>query len=158
MIGAYLRSLSSRERMLLALGLIALAATIIYVAVLEPRYQRLRMLRAQVPAQQADLAWMQEQVRRYGPLLARQESAEGLQRLPLLTIVEQTSTRAGLRANITRMQPADQGSVRVWFDDVPFDPWLLWLDSLGRQKISVSAVNIDRADEGKVNVRLTLGS
>ncbi len=156
MIATYLRSLNRRERALLIAGSIAVLASVIYVAILEPGYQRLNMLRKQVPTQAADLQWMRGQVRQHRGLLALREDREAPDAPPLLTVVEESATRAGLRENIERMQPGERGSVRVWFDNVPFDPWLAWLDSLRRHKVSVSAVSIDKIEPGKVNIRLTL--
>lgn len=157
MIAAWFRSLSPRERGLIVFGGIVVAASLIYVSVLEPRYQRLQQLRSQVSAQQADLDWMRARIEQHRALLSARETP-GAERPPLLTVVEQTTTEAGLRAGITRMQPAEQGQVRVWFDNVPFDRWLRWVDSLGALRIGVVAVTVDRADDGRVNVRLTLGS
>lgn len=158
MLGAYMRSLNQRERALIAVGAFALVASLVYVLFLEPQYQRLRALRSQVPAQYADLVWMKSQIERHAGLLSGREQSGEEQRMPLLTVIEQTSTRAGLREKMTRMQPAEEGRVRVWFDDAPFDPWLRWVDSLRGEGISVNAVNVNRAGEGTVDVRLTLGS
>ncbi len=158
MIATYWRSLSARERSLLGIGLVAVIASIVYVSVLEPRYQRLKTLRNQVPAQLADLEWMKDQVRQHRELLAGQGAGSSVPSQPILTTVEQSATRAGLRENIVRMQPAERGSVRVWFDDVAFDPWLRWVDALRRQNVTIAAVNIDRSGPGRVNIRVTLQS
>lgn len=158
MIATYWRSLSARERTLLGVGLLAVIASIVYVGVLEPRYQRLKSLRNQVPAQAADLQWMKAQLHQHRDLLSGQGTESPASAQPILTTIEQSATRAGLRENIVRMQPAERGSVRVWFDDVPFDPWLQWVDALRRQNVTVTAVNIDRADPGRVNIRVTLRS
>ena len=158
MISTFLRSLNPRERLLLFVGATAVLLSVLYVAVIEPGYQRLNMLRSQVPAKMADIAWMEEQIRRYGPILSQQGAVNQDTRRPLLTVVEQTATRVGLRQNITRMQPAEQGSVRIWFDDVGFESWLLWVEELREQSVLVTVVTIERTDPGKVNIRLTLKS
>ena len=92
----YWRSLSQRERFFVSLGLVAALATIFYLSVIEPYYQRLGTLRAAVPAQQADLAWMKAQVKNYGRLIQNRDTKKQQQRLPLLTIVEQSATQARL--------------------------------------------------------------
>lgn len=148
-------SLSRRERSLLLAGIVLVLAVAGYVLVLEPRYQRLYQLRAQVPALQADLSWMKAQVRGHQDLF-QQRGAEAGERPPLLTVLERSVTEAGLRDRMTRMQPAEQGQVRVWFDDVAFDAWLRWLGTLGGFGITVTAVNVDRGDPGRVDVRLTV--
>ncbi len=158
MLAEYLRALGRRERSLLAAGTVVVIAAVLYVAVLEPRYQRLHMLRAQVPELKADLAWMQQQAARHDSLLGRRGRQAAGTGVPLLTLVEQSATAGGLRAHIGRMQPAPEGRVTVWFEEVPFDAWLKWLDSLGSRQVAVVAATVDRAGPGLVNVRLTLGS
>lgn len=148
--------LNPRERLLFGWGLFALIATILYIFILEPRYQRLSVLRLQVPTKQSDLAWMQAQVESNAALKTGVRNTASAQRLPLLTIVETTSTKSGLRRNITRMQPAQNGAVRVWFNEVQFNPWINWLDVLRNQGVSVDAASISRESEGVVNIRVTL--
>jgi type II secretory pathway component PulM len=148
--------LNPRERLLLGWGLFALIATILYVFILEPRYQRLSVLRLQVPTKQSDLAWMQAQVESNAALKSGVKNALSAERLPLLTIVEKTSTQSGLRKKISRMQPAQNGAVRVWFNEVQFNPWINWLDVLRDQGVSVDAASISRESEGVVNIRVTL--
>jgi type II secretory pathway component PulM len=157
MLATYYRSLSYRERNLVWLGVIAVIVSIAYVAVLEPGYKRLQDLREQVPAQYADLAWMKQQIDRHGDLLRAGSSQQDADRAPLLTVIEQSATRARLRENISRMQPAEGGRVRVWFDDVSFDAWLRWVDALGKQGVTVGAVNVERSGEAVVSLRATLG-
>ena len=147
--------LNSRERRLLLLAGLLIFAMSVYVLVLEPAYRRLDMLRVQVPAMQQDLDWMQEQVAANSALLAGPKNAE-TRNTPLLTVIEQTASQAGLRQQISRMAPAEEGRVRVWFDDVYFDPWLRWLEAVRREQISVHAVNIVGDKQGMVDIRLTV--
>ncbi len=153
---SFWNNLSSRERLVVAWGLFAVVIVALYVSVLEPRYQRLHVLRQQVPARQQDLAWMEAQLLRYRSLLNNRGGQSVKRKLPLLTVIEQTATASKLRANITRMQPAQGDAVRVWFEDVYFDPWIHWLELLRKQGIQVDAATVSQADRGKVNIRVTL--
>ncbi len=147
--------LNSRERRLLVLAGLLIIGMSVYVLVLEPAYSRLDMLRAQVPAMQQDLDWMRAQVAANRALLAGPKNTE-TRDTPLLTVIEQTASQAGLRQQISRMAPAEEGRVRVWFDDVYFDPWLRWLEAIRREQISVHAVNIVGDKQGRVDIRLTV--
>ena len=133
------------------------AAIALYILVLEPRYQRLNMLRSLVPSQHADLAWMQQQINQHQALLNNRSERNSAGQMPLLTVVEQTATRSGLRTHISRMQPGEGSQVRVWFDDVYFDPWLKWVESLKSSNIPVLGVTVNKAKDRKVNIRVTLG-
>ncbi len=147
--------LNPRERQLVFAAGFMLVAVVVYVFFLEPGYRRLEMLRGQVPALQEDLVWMRSQVEVHRDLTGA-VGADAAPRPPLLTVIEQTANQAGLRQQISRMAPAEEGRVRVWFDDVYFDPWLRWLESIRRQRVSVFAVNIVRDKQGKVDIRLTV--
>ncbi len=147
--------LNSRERRLLLLAGLLILGMSVYVLVLEPAYRRLDMLRVQVPAMQQDLDWMRAQVAANSALLAGPKNTE-TRNTPLLTVIEQTASQAGLRQQISRMAPAEEGRVRVWFDDVYFDPWLRWLEAVRREQISVHAVNIVGDKQGMVDIRLTV--
>ena len=152
----YWRSLHSRERLLLCWGFFSLVATLLYVSILEPRYQRLSVLRLQVPIKQQDLAWMKSQVKLNAGLLHGQSQKTVKERLPLLTIVEKTATSSKLREHIARMQPAQNGAVRVWFNDVQFNTWISWLEVLRKQGIAVDTASISREGDGTASVRITL--
>lgn len=75
----------------------------------------------------------------------------------LLTRVSRTAQQHQIRPN--RLQPEGEGSVSVWFDQVPFNDLIAWLEQLVvQQGIEVRQISIDREDRaGMVNVRLVLG-
>lgn len=154
-MGSWWKSLSARERSLVRFGSAAVAAMLFYLLVWEPKVQELRRLRMEVPQLRATLAWMQEEIRQAEPLIRRGKQPEkggG----PLLTVIEQAAQRTGVREAIQRMQPAEGGQVKVWFQDVAADDWLRWLDNLARQKVGVAAATITRSGEGLVSVRVTV--
>ena len=154
---AYWNSISSRERGFLGLGAVATVLMLGYVGLWQPASEELTRLRAQVPARQADLAWMQQQARAVQPLLEQLRNKRGGQDLPLLTVIEQTAAEAQLRDNIRQVRPSENKQVRVWLQDVYFDPWLQWVAALEKQAVEVVAVSVSRVPQGnKVNIRMTL--
>lgn len=151
------RSLNGRERWVLGGGGAAVLAILLYALVWEPWHADLRRLRQQVPAQQQALAWMQQQAAAVRPLLERAARSPEGRDLPLLTVVEQTARASGLREAIRQMQPGEDGEVRIWIQDAPFDPWLLWTEELRKRGIESSAVSVSRsAQPNRVNIRMTL--
>ena len=50
----------------------------------------------------------------------------------------------------------DGGGLLISMAKVPFEPLLLWLSDLQSKGVRLSDVNLDRADTGKVDARITL--
>ena len=72
-------------------------------------------------------------------------------------MIEQTAAEAQLRDNIRQVRPSENKQVRVWLQDVYFDPWLQWVAALEKQAVEVVAVSVSRVPQGnKVNIRMTL--
>ncbi len=149
-------NLNSRERQVLALGAIVLVLILGYTLVWAPWHDALRRLRAQVPAQQTTLTWMQDQAKQAAPLL-KLENNDSQNDVPLLTVVEATAATAKMRNVIRRMSPGDQeGQVKVWLTEASFDSWLLWLEQLRKEAVEVVSSTITRGEGGKVTIRMTL--
>jgi general secretion pathway protein M len=152
----YWQSLSSREQIFLGVGGLLTAAILVYVLAWEPWHRELLQLRDQVPVQRAAAAWMTQEAARLRPLLQQQRSKSGTD-VPLLTVVEQTARQAGLRDAIRQMQPGEGEEVKVWLQDIYFDPWITWIDMLAREGIGVGSASVTHSQEiNKVNVRVTL--
>lgn len=150
--------LSPRERLIVVLGGAAAVVIVLYAAVWQPWQAELERLRAQVPAKQQTLAWMEAQAARIDSLSAQSAADESPESgLPLLTLVERSANQVGMREVITRMSPGEEADqVRVWLDDVAFDDWLQWVDALNGSGIRIAEASIDRSAENLVSIRITL--
>jgi general secretion pathway protein M len=148
-------SLNPRERRLIGFGGTALVVALVWVLILDPWYQQLRYLRSQVPQKESTLAWMKNEIESVRALMDGGDEAEQ-PRQPLLTVIERSAQRDRLRERISRIQPVDESQVRVWLDGAAFDDWLTWIDGLRKQGITVDAVEVTRATENTVNIRVTL--
>lgn len=155
-IRQYWQNLSARERWLLGAGLVFAIAVTFYVAVWEPWHAGLRQLRSAVPEKVRTLNWMTQQTEALAPVIARQPNRTREDPTPLLTVIEQAATAMGLRQTIRRMQPGQGGEVQIWIEGVAFDPWLRWIDALGRRGVEVTNAVISRSGENQVSVRLAV--
>ena len=151
----YWRNLSSRERLLLSIGSVATAAIIFYIAVWEPWHQELERLRSRIPRQIQTYEWMKQQQQAVLPVLRKRGNTPRGEATPLLTVVEKTAAKMGLRGAIRRMQPGRDNDVQVWMDTTEFDRWLQWIDALGARGIEVSDALINRDKENTVSIRAT---
>lgn len=75
----------------------------------------------------------------------------------MLTQISQTAQQYGISPN--RLQPEGTDGVSVWFDDVPFNKLVTWLEQQSQTGIVVRQISIDRAaDNGKVRARIVFRS
>ncbi len=147
--------LSLRERLLISLASLCAVLILLYLYIWEPKMIQLQNLRdVKVPQSERTLAWVKQ-------ALARAEDrtvvdAEKIIEGPLLTVIEQTAEKSGVRAMIRRMQPNQTRSVKIWMEEVPFDNWLHWLELLRLQNVYVDRASIAKTSPGLVRVRVTL--
>ena len=105
---------------------------------------------------------------RYVALVARMESTvdaarekrdDSASRLGGQQILNQVSRSTGeFNIKPTRLQPEGSDGVSVWFDDVPFNDLMRWLDQQSRSGIGVKQMSVDREEvTGTVNARVVLG-
>jgi general secretion pathway protein M len=152
-----LSSLSPRERFMVILGGAAALAIVLYAFIWQPWQAELERLRGVVPHKQETLEWMRVQAAWVAAQPERSDDASFGSGLPLLTLVERSANQAQMRDAITRMSPGEEGDqVRVWLDNVAFDPWLLWVDALNDSGVRIAEASIDRSGDNLVSIRATL--
>ena len=148
------QSLNARERLIIKLGIPAVLATAFYYYYWQPGVEKLEFLRADVPQKRATLAWMEHQIEAAAPYLSR--PANPTAGTPLLTVIEQVAIKARVHRAIQRVQPGDDGTVKMWFQDADGDYLVYFIDMLTKGGISVEAANITRSGLGLVSARITL--
>ncbi|MDZ7686476.1 MAG: type II secretion system protein M [Gammaproteobacteria bacterium] len=73
----------------------------------------------------------------------------------LLTRVSRSAQQFGVSPN--RLQPEGSNGVSVWFDGVPFNDLVVWLQEQTNQGVTVRQLSVDRQEEpGLVNARIVL--
>lgn len=149
------RQRSARERRLLLLAAGVLIALAGYALVWSPWQAARVRLAADNARLAADLAWLRGLAPQVDALRASQGSAvpgDG----PLPVRLDASLRAAGLGERVQRLEPAADGSVRVWLNDVPFDALAGWLGTLAAQGTAVEAVGVTSAGKsGVVNAHLT---
>jgi len=156
LIRDFTRNLSSRERLVLGFGGLVVALIIGYAMLWHPWQQELSRLRQRVTQQKADLAWIQAQASVVKRVAASTTRPKNEAQTPLLTIIERTADSARLRDAIRSITPGEGGEVRLQTSEIPFDPWLRWMDTLRQRGVRVVAANITRAGEDRVTIRFTV--
>ncbi len=155
-IATYWSGLSARERQIIGFGGVLVALIVLYAWAWSPFQDALNRLRVQVPAKQATLSWMQQQAELIKPSLSAQNT-QIEPSAPLLTIVESSAEKTGMRSTIRRMSPGDEeGQVKIWLTEANFDDWLIWLEALRRQGVEVASCTVTKGNDDKVNIRVEL--
>ena len=148
---------AERERQMLSLGAGALALILLYLAVWEPLTHMQKKREASLAEARA-LAVQLETLATQAPGASTAAGVTATKGQSLLSVVDQSGKASQIGKAPSRLQPDGDNTVRLWLDDVPFDPVLRWLAELQtRNGVRVSDADIERqSGTALVKVRLTL--
>ena len=127
-----------------------LALVLLYVMVWQPIIKRLDRAREYYQSQQVLYTYIQENAPKVRGAGVTKVTLEPEQ---LQGLVTATAQQRGLP--LERLDN-DGGGLLISMAKVPFEPLLLWLSDLQSKGVRLSDVNLDRADTGKVDARITL--
>jgi general secretion pathway protein M len=151
--------LAARDRVALALLAAFVGAVLAWGAVWLPLDRARTRLAAQVTQAEGDLAFMQgaagelKRLRATGALNPLDRAGKSL-----LALADASAREAGLGATLKRVEPVGAGRVNVWFEGVPFDALVGWLEQID-QRFGVRAdeLSAERAAQlGTVDARIGL--
>ena len=153
-------ALQARERLVLGLGALIVAAILFYALILKPWHRTSTNMTATLPVMRENLVWMRTQGEALSnggiDLASTQFKGSGDS---LLSIIEQTANRTGVQASIQQLVPENQGrEVRVVMGDAEFNKWLAWIDVLYKEYgVDIEQVATEREDErpNVVDIRAT---
>jgi general secretion pathway protein M len=154
---AWFEQLAPRERLLVSVagGVIVLA--VIIMAGVRPVMSQSKRGHELVEDKRELLAELREVAARLGPQRGAAAAASGSTQ-SLVLVIDQTTRSSGLAQHLKRNQPDGADSIRLRFENAPFDTVVTWLNALQNQHgISVTSANIDASPQpGRVNCNLTV--
>ncbi len=154
----WFRSLAPRERLLVSVGGVVVAITILYLGIWEP-------LSKAHGKRETDLASAQALAQKLEVLAAATQKAQANggnaivdTGASLLATVDQVGKSGMLGKPLTRIQPEGDHEVKVWIDGVSFEALVRWINELeSHYGISIQTADLDRDTlPGQVNARLSL--
>ena len=76
----------------------------------------------------------------------------------LLGLIERSAKQKNIKGALQKVQPEGERGVRVWMENVAFDPLISWLDLLaGRHGVQISEITLERGESpGIVSGRILL--
>ncbi len=149
------RLMMPRERRVLVGGAALLVLVLAYLVLVEPAWRGRQRLQGELPALRAQLAQLEQlsgEARRLGAVPAGVDSAQALK-----VQLERSIVAAGLRPALAQFdQTGTLFDLR--FRNVPYAPWLAWLDGATREtRLRVVDAAITReVGTGAVSVKLAL--
>ena len=151
-------SLESREQTIVTVGAIFTVLALIYLLLWRPLGTQTAKLENRVASQQDTLDSLARLEGRVSP--PSSAPASGSPRgQSLVVLVSQTVDRFKLDSALKSSQPAGGGnSIRVQFEDAPFDTMVSWLGELQTHHgLGVQSASFNRRDQnGRVDSALTL--
>jgi general secretion pathway protein M len=150
--------LAPRERVIVVVGSIVVALTVIYLGIIEPvataHANRISAL-ASSRALATQLEVAAAAVASAGPKSGAVQAGRGMS---LLAAIDQSTRGGSLGKPPASMQPEGDHEVKVRFEEVPFDGLVRWLAQLQTQYgVSVQQLDVEsQSGAGLVNVRLSL--
>lgn len=154
----WFEQLEQRERLLVAIaGALVIIALVVILIIRPISGQTSRGLEL-VDEKQALLTELEQVAQRIGPQGGNASSVNTANADSLVVVVDQTTRSAGLAPYLKRNQPDGANSIRLRFENAPFDTIVEWLAELQVNfGMSATSANIDMAaDPGRVNCNFTL--
>jgi general secretion pathway protein M len=150
-----IRGLEPRDRFALGLLTAFFMILVVVFGIWQPAYDYAVNAEKNRDRQRELLHWMNATESQARASAGNQSSIKKSGR-SLITLVSSTAQQAGIKPN--KLQPEGTDEVSVWFDSVPFNNLVTWLETLQKkQGILVRQISLDRQEQaGIVNARLVL--
>ncbi|MGK2943060.1 MAG: type II secretion system protein GspM [Immundisolibacter sp.] len=149
------RQLSPREQSLLSIAAGVVALLLAYSLVWAPWQAAREQLRAENGRLRTDLAWLHQLAPQVQALRAQRPAAAATAG-PLPVRLDSSLRTAGLGQHLLRLEPAPDGSVRLWLHDAPFDTVIAWLGQLTAQGVVLEVLDMGAGPgPGLVAARVT---
>ena len=153
---AWYGGLQERERRIVLVGSIALAALILVGGVLVPLQSAVSAAEKRADARRDDLAWMHvnaSEIASAGPQVFNDTNEAPV------VVVDRVGREVGLGPALRGTQPSGTG-VRVQLEAAPFDTLVNWIATLDqRYGLSIESITVDRAARpGVVNANITFAA
>jgi general secretion pathway protein M len=151
-------SLAPRERIVVAVGAVAVGVMLFWGLVLAPLGSSVDKLGERVDDKRELIVWMEQaaaRIKRAGPS-AGGTDAEGDG--SLVVLVDRSARSAGLGNALTRNQPVGEDGIRVQLREAPFAAMARWLTQLKTTNgLALDSASIERGSTaGTVNASLVL--
>jgi len=142
-VKAYWQNLNDRERWMLGLGVTFCIFYLFYLVVYAPLTTAIDDKSKQLREKQETLAWMQQI--RHQPKTTH--APQSLTNTQLLTLIANQLRNTSFKQFPYQLQQTGVGEIQLSFDQVPFNPFMVWLWSLNQKYVvSIKQFSADHTD------------
>lgn len=154
---AWFQGLAPRERLLILAAAALAAVAVAYAGVVEPVFGARARAAESVARNRQLLADIEGVARRLGPQRSQPAAAPGSAD-SLVVVIDRSTRDLGLAGFLKRNQPEGPASIRLRFENAPFDQLLEWLAAAEtRDGLRPTAASFDPSGEpGRVNSNIVL--
>ena len=154
----WFQKLNPRERLLVSIAGVVAGIAAIMILAIRPIVNTASKGQERVAEQHELLSEIERVAETIGPQAGAGLLTPGVVNQSLVVIVDRTTRQNCLAAYLKRNQPDGSNSIRLRFENAPFDNVIGWLDDLNnRYGLTTMAANIDTvSSKGRVNCNLTL--
>ena len=147
-------NLQKRERVMVSVGGFFVLLMLSYLFIMEPIRKNMQQMQESVPRMRAEVEWMQN-----ASVKAKQLASSQTEISPEspLKIIDQTARRFKIASRIKRVDPGEDGKIKVWFEGLSYTDFVKFLRETGvAQQILVSNLTVERLEKpGLVDARVT---
>lgn len=155
-IRTWFDSMAPRERVLVGSAAVLTLVAIVVIGLLRPLAASRAIAAEAVESKRAVLADIERVAARFGPNAPAGTAAPTTE--SLVVLIDRSTRARGLGTYLRRNEPDGEASIRLRFENAPFDELVAWLGELqASHAIGVMAASADAAqDAGRVNANLQL--
>jgi general secretion pathway protein M len=155
---AWFDGLAPRERIMVGAAVVVLLVAIVVVGGIRPITESRKTAVAGLADREAVLADIVRVAARFGPQAGGGAATSKPSNESLVVLMDRTTRARGLAPYLKRNEPDGNASIRLRFENVPFDDVASWLAELqATQAITVVSASVDPGDSpGRVTANLQL--
>ncbi len=155
---AWFQQLAPRERLFVSIAAALVLLLLVVTLGVRPIVSNTIQGQKRVVDRMDLLSEIERVAARIGPQSGSAPSARGVGNQSLVVVIDRTTRETGLAPYLKRNQPDGATSIRLRFENAPFDALVEWLgDVKSQQGLVVTSASIDKtAQTGRINSNLTL--
>lgn len=150
--------LAPRERLLVSIGAVFVAAALVYALLLEPLSSAHDAAEQRVGKNRALLSDLEQVASRHGPISGGAAPGAQAGDQSLVVLVDRSTREKDMGTYLKRNQPDGTNGVRLRLENVPFDLLVEWLaETEARYGLTATSASFDPSGEpGRVHSNLVL--
>ena len=142
---SYLSKLSMREKLIVIMAFVVVAALSIHGLVIEPYQQNLVRVTGSIEQAKSDLLWMQSEVQRLP--VSREAQKNVSFNGSLANLINQAVASQKLKNYLTQMTPIGKSEIRIRYSAIEFNQLIAFIAALKQRGLIIKELRIDSTSD-----------